>query len=310
MAEIRSSSSAASETEGISADEPGRIKAGLYIVATPIGNLGDITKRSLDTLKAVDVIACEDTRITGKLLNAFLIKKPMIAYHEHSASGRLPQLLQMITEGKSVALVSDAGTPLISDPGYRLVEAAAKQGLYITTLPGASAVISALTLAGLPTNRFLFMGFAPTKTKARQDWFAAEDNTAATLVYYESAKRLAGSLADAHSVLGNRQAAVCREISKKFEQTVRGDLAALSARYQTDGPPKGEVVVVVAPAAPDKTATSKFDLDTKKILEMALQHMTVKSAATFVAEITGERKKAMYQQALDISATNKLTPPD
>lgn len=310
MAEIRSSSSAASETQGISADEPGRIKAGLYIVATPIGNLGDITKRSLDTLKAVDVIACEDTRITGKLLNAFLIKKPMIAYHEHSASGRLPQLLQMITEGKSVALVSDAGTPLISDPGYRLVEAAAKQDLYITTLPGASAVISALTLAGLPTNRFLFMGFAPTKTKARQDWFAAEHNTAATLVYYESAKRLAGSLVDAHSVLGNRQAAVCREITKKFEQTVRGDLAALTARYQTDGPPKGEVVVVVAPATPDKTATSKFDLDTTKILEMALQHMTVKSAATFVAEITGERKKAMYQQALDISTANKLTPPD
>jgi len=309
MAEIRSSSGAMTSTEVISTGEQGRIKAGLYIVATPIGNLGDITKRSIETLKAVDVIACEDTRITGKLLNAFLIKKPMIAYHEHSAAGRLPQLLQMITEGKSVALVSDAGTPLISDPGYRLVEAAAEQDLFITTLPGASAVISALTLAGLPTNRFLFMGFAPTKTKARQDWFAAEENTAATLVYYESAKRLAGSLADALAVLGNRQAAVCREISKKFEQTVRGDLKTLVARYQADGPPKGEVVVVIAPAAQLENTISKFDLDTKGILELALQHMTVKSAATFVADITGERKKAMYQQALDIAAANKLTPP-
>ena len=309
MAEIRSSSGAMTSTEVISTGEQGRIKAGLYIVATPIGNLGDITKRSIETLKAVDVIACEDTRITGKLLNAFLIKKPMIAYHEHSAAGRLPQLLQMITEGKSVALVSDAGTPLISDPGYRLVEAAAEQDLFITTLPGASAVISALTLAGLPTNRFLFMGFAPTKTKARQDWFAAEENTAATQVYYESAKRLAGSLADALAVLGNRQAAVCREISKKFEQTVRGDLKTLVARYQADGPPKGEVVVVIAPAAQLENTISKFDLDTKGILELALQHMTVKSAATFVADITGERKKAMYQQALDIAAANKLTPP-
>ncbi len=309
MAEIRSSGSAAAGKGSTSTDQPRQIKAGLYIVATPIGNLGDITKRSLDTLKAVDVIACEDTRITGKLLNAFLIKKPMIAYHEHSASGRLPQLLQMIADGKSVALVSDAGTPLISDPGYRLVEAAAKQGLYVTTLPGASAVISALTLAGLPTNRFLFMGFAPTKTKARQDWFAAEQNTSATLVYYESAKRLAGSLGDAHAVLRNRQAAVCREISKKFEQIIRGDLAALAERYKTDGPPKGEIVVVIEPAAPAKTATDKFDLDTTKILELALQHMTVKSAAAFVAEITGERKNEMYRQALEIANARKLTPP-
>lgn len=306
MAEIRSSD----PTPTASAeDQSTHLKAGLYIVATPIGNLGDITKRSLDTLKAVDIIACEDTRITGKLLNAFLIKKPMIAYHEHSTAGRLPQLLQMIKDGKSVALVSDAGTPLISDPGYRLVEAAANSGLFVTTLPGASAVISALTLAGLPTNRFLFMGFAPTKTKARRDWLSAEENTPATLVYYESAKRLAGSLQDAQAILGDRQAAVCREMSKKFEQVVRGDLSALAARYEADGPPKGEIVVVIAPAIHDKRNTVKFDQDTAKILALALQHMSVKSAATFVAEITGSRKKEIYQQALALTKALKSVPP-
>lgn len=298
MAEIRSPDRTA---EGAATKPGSHIKAGLYIVATPIGNLGDITKRALDTLKSVDVIACEDTRITGKLLNAFLIKKPMIAYHEHSAAGRLPQLLQMIAEGKSVALVSDAGTPLISDPGYKLVEAATKQGLFVTTLPGASAVIAALTLAGLPTNRFLFMGFAPTKTKARQDWFAAENTSAATLVYYENAKRLSGSLKDAHASLGERQAAVCREISKKFEQVVRDNLRELATRYENDGPPKGEIVVVIAPADQTRTAASKLDMDTDAILRMALEHMSVKSAATFVAKITGERRKEIYQKALEIN---------
>lgn len=298
MAEIRSADPA---TNTIATNQAARMKAGLYIVATPIGNLGDITKRALDTLKAVDVIACEDTRITGKLLNAFLIKKQMIAYHEHSAAGRLPQLLQMIEDGKSVALVSDAGTPLISDPGYRLVETAAKRGLYVTTLPGPSAVVSALTLAGLPTNRFLFLGFAPTKTKARQDWFAAEENNTATLVYYESAKRLAGSLRDAQTVLGDRRAAVCREISKKFEQVIRGDLTSLANRYEVGGPPKGEIVVVIEPSATGKDDTAGFDLETARILELALEHMSVKSAAAFVAEITGARKKEIYQQALVLS---------
>ncbi len=303
MAEIRSVEPVPSTA---ATNQAARMKAGLYIVATPIGNLGDITKRALDTLKAVDVIACEDTRITGKLLNAFLIKKQMIAYHEHSAAGRLPQLLQMIEDGKSVALVSDAGTPLISDPGYRLVEAVAERGLYVTTLPGASAVVSALTLAGLPTNRFLFMGFAPTKTKARQDWFVAEESNTATMVYYESAKRLAGSLHDAQTVLGDRRAAVCREISKKFEQVVRGNLASLANRYEAEGPPKGEIVVVIAPTTTNTSDAAKFDLETSKILELALEHMSVKSAAAFVAEITGARKKDIYQQALELSKPPKI----
>ena len=302
MAEIRSHDRT---PEDAAAPQGGQIKAGLYIVATPIGNLGDITKRSLDTLKSVDVIACEDTRITGKLLNAFLINKPMIAYHEHSAAGRLPQLLQMMTEGKSVALVSDAGTPLISDPGYKLVEAVTEQGLFVTTLPGASAVTAALTLAGLPTNRFLFMGFAPTKKKARHDWFMAEKSTASTLVYYENAKRLADSLADAESALGARKAAVCREISKKFEQVVRGHLQELAERYKSDGPPKGEVVVVIAPDDQTKGQAKKFDVDTDEILKMALEHMSVKSAAAFVAEITGERRKEIYQKALTLSNTEQ-----
>ncbi|MEX0300767.1 MAG: 16S rRNA (cytidine(1402)-2'-O)-methyltransferase, partial [Kordiimonas sp.] len=170
---------------------PKKLPAGLYIVATPIGNLGDITRRAKETLAAADLIACEDTRITGKLLNAYLLKKPMLPYHEHNAAAQRPKLLGKVADGQVVVLVSDAGTPLISDPGYKLVDEAHEQGLLVTSLPGPSAVPTALSVAGLPTNRFLFMGFAPTKAKARHDWFSAENNTDATLVYYESAKRLA-----------------------------------------------------------------------------------------------------------------------
>lgn len=276
-----------------------KLPAGLYIVATPIGNLGDITKRAKETLAAADLIACEDTRITGKLLNAYLIKKPMMPYHEHNAAGQRPRILEKIANGGAVILVSDAGTPLISDPGYKLVDEAHQMGLRVTSLPGPSAVPTALSLAGLPTNRFLFLGFAPTKTKARQDWFVAEQETDTTLVYYESAKRLAASLRDAADTLGPRPAAVCRELTKKFEEVVRDDLIALADRYENAGPPKGEIVVVIG--APSKSGESDNTSEADETLRIALKHMSVKSAAAFVAEMTGKKRKALYAQALELS---------
>lgn len=280
------------------------VKAGLYIVATPIGNLKDITARALETLRAVDVIACEDTRITAKLLNAYMIKKPMMAYHEHNGEQQRPKIEQLIQDGKAVALVSDAGTPLISDPGFKLVEGFSDKGIYVTTLPGPSAAIAALTLAGLPTNRFLFLGFSPNKSKARQDWFAAEEKTEATLVFYESARRLKDNLSDAYTVLGNRRAAICREISKRFEEVVRGDICDLLTKYEEGGNPKGEVVVVIEAASPssvdDRAAASADDL-----LKKALVHMSVKSAAAFVSDVTGVRKKTLYSKALEWTKTDE-----
>lgn len=276
-----------------------RLKAGLHIVATPIGNLGDISKRALETLKTVDVIACEDTRVTGKLLQAYLIKKPTMPYHEHNGESQRPKIEKLILEGKAVALVSDAGTPLVSDPGFKLVEYLAEQGHYITSLPGPSAAIAALTLAGLPTDRFHFLGFSPNKSGARQSWFKAEKKERGSLIYYESARRLAAGLADARETLGNRRAAVCREISKKFEEVVRGDLESLVSRYEEQGAPKGEIVVVIEGNCEDPG--EKTDMDTDTLLTKALEHMSVKSAAAFVSEVTGVRKKELYNKALDIN---------
>lgn len=276
------------------------LKAGLYIVATPIGNLGDISKRALDTLRSVDVIACEDTRVTAKLLNAFLIKKPMMAYHEHNGEQQRPKIEGMIREGKAIALVSDAGTPLISDPGYKLVASLTEADVYVTTLPGPSAVIAALTLSGLPTDRFLFLGFPPNKRKSRQDWFIREKNNGATLVFYESGRRLRESLSDAHVALGNRKAAICREISKKFEEVVRGSIFDLVEKLEQGDTPKGEIVVVIE-GGQAKAHSSNTDGDANVLLEKALKHMSVKSASTFVAEVTGIRKKELYAKALDLA---------
>jgi len=276
-----------------------KIPSGLYVVATPIGNLGDISRRAKETLMAADLIACEDTRVTGKLLNAYLIKKPMLPYHEHNAAAQRPKILSKIAEGAVVVLVSDAGTPLISDPGYKLVNDAHEMGLMVTSLPGPCAVPAALSIAGLPTNRFLFMGFSPNKSKARQDWFAAEKTTEATLLYYESAQRLAASLRDAAEMLGARSAAVCRELTKKFEEVVRGDLYSLAEKYELSGPPKGEIVVVIS--APTKSEKANTEHAIEDMLKLALKHMSVKSAAAFVSELTGEKRKGVYKRALDLS---------
>jgi 16S rRNA (cytidine1402-2'-O)-methyltransferase len=298
MAEIRSS---VQDTRK-SAKTNAQLSAGLYVVATPIGNLGDITTRALDTLRSADVIACEDTRVTAKLLNAFLIKKPLLAYHEHNGATQRPRLLDMIADGKAVALVSDAGTPLISDPGFKLVSDAANAGFMVTTLPGPCAVIAALTLAGLATDRFLFLGFSPNKSNARCMWFEAEKDTSATLVFYESTRRLPESLKDAHQVFGARQVVVCREITKHFEEVVRGDLSDVAAIYAESGAPKGEVVVVIEGKPKQEHSQNAALPPSSEILEAALKHnMSVKSAAAFVAELTGEKKKGLYQQALEIT---------
>jgi len=279
-----------------------KLPAGLYIVATPIGNLGDISQRALEVLAGVDHIACEDTRVTGKLLTAKLIKKPLSPYHEHNGARERPKLLARIEAGERIALVSDAGTPLISDPGYKLVAEAQDAGLYVTAIPGACAAITALTLAGLPTDRFLFMGFPPNKSGARQSWFAFEAKTHASLVLYESTRRLPECLADATTALGgDRFVAVCRELTKKFEEVKRGTLADLAAEYAEEGAPKGECVVVIGPPAHAAEAGGGSDMDTEHLLEAALKHMSVKSAATFVAEIMGDKKKVIYARALELS---------
>lgn len=279
--------------------EHGTLRAGLYIVATPIGNLGDISRRAINTLKQADIIACEDTRVTGKLLNAMLIKNRMLPYHEHNGSQQRPRLLAAISEGKAVALVSDAGTPLISDPGYKLVAEAADAGHMVTTIPGASALTAALTLSGMATDRVLFMGFAPNKSGARTTWFENEATTNATLVFYESAKRLTDSLSDAAKALGPRKVAVCREITKRYEEVLRGDLATLSNTLKDQPPLKGEIVVVVEGAS---TAKNQDEQQLEPLLKAALKHMSVKDAAAFVAELTGERKKPLYQKALELSS--------
>lgn len=277
-----------------------KLPAGLYVVATPIGNLGDMSRRAKETLEAADVIACEDTRVTAKLMTAFLLKKKLVPYHEHNGATQRPKLLQRIREGGVVALVSDAGTPLISDPGYKFVEEAQNEGLTVVAVPGPSAVVTALSIAGLATDRFLFMGFSPNKSVARKSWFEAEKETSATLVYYESARRLADCLVDAADVLGGRQAAVCRELTKKFEEVVRGDLVHLADHYQQADTPKGEIVVVIEGNRAAGTG-SKTAIDTDDTLKLALKHMTVKSAAAFVSELTGEKKKPLYNRALELS---------
>ncbi len=275
------------------------LKAGLYIVATPIGNMGDITSRAVDTLRNVDVIACEDTRVTGKLLMALGFHKPMIPYHEHNGDRQRPRILEKIMAGERVALVSDAGTPLISDPGFKLVAEAQDSNLEVISLPGACAAITALTLTGLPTDRFTFLGFSPHKSASRKTWFAEAAELRGTLIYYESTRRLPESLADAAPIFANRQAAMCRELTKKFEEVRRGTCAELAEHYAEHGAPKGEAVMVIGPA-PKAEKTNKIEIDAEKALKIALNHLKVKDAANLVSELTGEKKKDLYNKALEI----------
>jgi 16S rRNA (cytidine1402-2'-O)-methyltransferase len=268
---------------------------GLYIVATPIGNLGDMTSRATDTLRRVDYILAEDKRVTAKLLAHIGAKAPMTAYHDHSDEKLRERILGDLA-GKAVALVSDAGTPMISDPGYKLVRAARKLGHTIYTLPGPSAAIAALTLAGLPTDRFLFLGFLPAKAKARADTIAEIASVKASLVLYESGPRLGESLLALKNGLCDREAAVIREISKLHEETVCGTLATLADRY-ANSPPKGEIVIVVGPP-PEREEASDDELD--EALRSALASMSPSRAAADVAASLGIPRKRAYSRALEL----------
>lgn len=270
-----------------------QLQPGLYIVATPIGNLGDLSPRAAHILSHADVIAVEDSRVTAKLLHHIGVKRPMVPYHDHSTeSVRAGLIARMASE--AVALVSDAGTPLISDPGYKLVRDARAAGHMVVTIPGPSAAISALTLAGLPTDRFLFMGFLPSKAQARASTIAEVAGIRATLVFYESGPRLSAALAALAEGLGDREAAVARELTKKFEECVTGTLSSLSARY-ADAPPKGEIVVVVAPPG-EAPPPSEEDADAALIDAMA--RLPVSKAAGEVAKKFGLDRKALYARAM------------
>ncbi|MCH2393580.1 16S rRNA (cytidine(1402)-2'-O)-methyltransferase [Oceanibaculum sp.] len=269
----------------------------LYIVATPIGNLGDLTMRARDILASADLVACEDTRVTGKLLSAFGLKRPLIAYNDHNADKVRPTLLDAVRQGKAVALVSDAGTPLISDPGYKLVRDAAEAGLAVTAAPGPSALLAALVLAGLPTDRFLFAGFLPPKSGARRTALGELVGVPATLVFYESGPRLAASLADMAAVLGDRPGAVARELTKLFEEVRRDPLSALAAHYAEAGPPKGEIVIVVGAPAEQEASADTLDA----ALRRALAGNSTRDAAALVTGETGLPRKQVYARALELA---------
>jgi 16S rRNA (cytidine1402-2'-O)-methyltransferase len=274
---------------------------GLYLVATPIGNLADISLRAIEVLNQASLVACEDTRTTRKLLTAHGIAAKLTAYHEHNAARVRPRLMERLECGEAVALVSDAGTPLISDPGYKLVTAAAEAGVAVTAVPGASAGLVALTVSGLPSDRYFFAGFLPNKSAARHRALAELVPVPASLVIYESARRLPAALADMAEVLGPRPAAVARELTKLHEEVRRGTLAALAEHYHRAGPPKGEVVVVIGPPGLDAAAAPSAEaLDTH--LRAALGRESLRDAVAAVAEATGLPRKQIYARALELVA--------
>ena len=288
--------------EGSGSGRSSKPTAGLYVVATPIGNAADITLRALDTLKRANAIACEDTRVTSKLMGIHGVTTPLVSYHEHNAERMRPVLIGRMQAGETIALVSDAGTPLVSDPGYKLVRACVEAGVAVTALPGPSAVLTGLVLSGLPSDRFLFAGFLPNKSAARRTALGELVAVPATLVFYESPQRLAESLADMADVLGPREAAMARELTKLYEEVRRGPLPELAAHYAEAGPPKGEVVLVVAPPGAEAEVLA-VDVDTA--LREALGRLSMRDAAAEVALLTGRPKREVYARALELAREEK-----
>ena len=282
---------------GRPADAPA-LPDGLYLVATPIGNLRDITLRALEVLAAADVIACEDSRVTRKLLDHYGIRTPLTPYHEHNAAEARPKLIGRLQVGEAIALVSDAGTPLISDPGYKLVREVREAGLTVTAIPGPSALLAALTAAGLPTDRFFFEGFLPPKVGARRARIADLARIPASLILFESGPRLGSTLADLAEGLSGREAAVCRELTKLHEEIRRGDLISLASHYAGDAETRGEIVIVIAPP-PAQEETNAADLDA--LLQQALARTSVKEAVAEVASATGMARRIVYQRALALT---------
>ena len=270
-------------------------------MATPIGNLGDMSLRALWALGKADAILCEDTRVTGGLLHMYGIKKPLISCHDHNEEARIKDVLNRLEGGQSLALVSDAGTPMISDPGYKIVRAVRAAGFPVVALPGASALLTAIASGGLPTDRFLFAGFLPTKTTARKKAISEIAATQATLVFYESPNRLAACLSDLVSVLGEeREAVVARELTKLYEEIQTGALGELTAHYETAETPKGEIVILVQAASGAALAQqSSFDLDAA--LKDALKTMTLRDAVAAVTKASGLKRSEVYGRALALS---------
>jgi 16S rRNA (cytidine1402-2'-O)-methyltransferase len=273
----------------------------LYIVATPIGNLGDITQRALDVLRSVDLIAAEDTRNSQKLLNHFGIKVPMMTFHEHNEREQTDEIIVKLQSGKSIALISDAGTPLISDPGYKLVSRVHDEAIKVTPIPGPSALIAALSVAGLPTDRFCFEGFLPAKTGAREKILTNIREETRTLVFYEAPHRLLDTLTSMLSILGpERMVCLVRELTKMYE-TIRRDSIAAMATWVSENPEqqKGESVLILEGAS-DSKETDRAEIEVDTLLRQLLEKMSLKDTAHIAANITGLKKNALYERALEI----------
>jgi 16S rRNA (cytidine1402-2'-O)-methyltransferase len=278
------------------------VPPGLYLVATPIGNLNDVTLRALETLGAVEAIACEDTRITRRLLERYAIATPLLTYHDHNAEIVRPRILARLEAGAAIALVSDAGTPLISDPGFKLVQAAQAAGHAVAAIPGASAVLTALIASGLPTDRFFFEGFLPPREAARRARIDDLADLPATLVFFETGPRIAAMLDDVAARLGGRPAAVCRELTKLHEEIRRGDVAALALAYRDGAETRGEFVVVIGPPAKSERGEA-IDLD--GMLKQALATASLKDAVEAVAAATGQKRRIVYQRALALTEARR-----
>jgi len=275
-----------------------KARPGLHLVATPIGNLGDITLRALETLAGVDIIFCEDTRITRRLTERYGLTAELAAYHEHNAEAVRPKILQRLADGLAIALVSDAGTPLISDPGYKLVREACRDGHHVDALPGPSAVLAALSVAALPTDRFFFEGFLPSKQQARRTRLLELARIEATLVLFEAGSRVQETLADLAGTMAGRQAAICRELTKLHEEILRGPLTELAARAG-DLETRGEFVLVIGPPPRDAEILTQDALD--GLLKDLLQRSSLKDAVGHAVELSGRPRREVYARALELA---------
>jgi len=282
------------EPEPKGSDGPGKLAPGLYVTATPIGNARDITLRALDVLKDCDLIVAEDTRVTAKLLAIHGIRKPLTAYNDHNAARERPKLLSRLKHGAKLALVSDAGTPLVSDPGYKLVREAIVEGIAVYPVPGASASLAALSIAGLPSDRFLFAGFLPPRSGERRSMLEELKDIQATLILFEAPQRLAESLKDMADVLGDRPIAIGREITKLHEEMRRGLIAQLAQDYAKEPAPRGEVTLVIGPPRDEGPDFARID----PLLDSALKFMPVRAAADLIASAFDVPRRAIYDRAL------------
>ncbi|MCK5284987.1 MAG: 16S rRNA (cytidine(1402)-2'-O)-methyltransferase [Alphaproteobacteria bacterium] len=276
------------------------LKSGLYLLATPIGNLSDITLRALDVLSLADMVVCEDTRVTGKLLSHFGMRKPLFSYNDYNADKQRGSIIEAVSNGKLVALVSDAGTPLVNDPGYKLVRDCIDLGLYVSALPGANAPLTALQLSGLPSDKFCFLGFLPSKSVARCKVLEEWKCVSASLIVFETAQRLLASLEDICTVLGECSVAVVREMTKLYEEVRRGNVSDLILHYKKEGAPKGEIVLVIGAVGEQKMS----DGEVTEKLRCALTTMGTKEAASYVAEISNKSRREIYNLALELLKDN------